>query len=142
MTKNFEEQLIQTEEEIIEKLLGEHEIPEETVFLKRLGVQITLKALTEKEINRARKQCTKQIKNMGRREEVLDDDQFNATLIRMATVKPNWNNPKLLGPLNLSSGEEFIKRKLLGGEMTSVVEKILDLSGYNDDIDKEEEVKN
>lgn len=122
------------EEEIISKLLEDSPIPEETVLIKRLGIPLTLRALTESEISRIRKNCTKVSKVKGRKEEKLDEDEFNISLIEKATIKPNFANKKLLESKKVSSATQFIKRKFLAGELSQISDKILELSGFYDEL--------
>ena len=60
-------------------------------------------------------------------------------LISLSTVKPDWGDPKLIEKFHSSSGDEVIKRLLLGGEISLLGEAVLDVSGYNVDLD---DVKN
>lgn len=53
-----QEILNMTEEDIINKLMEPTEVPEATYLLERLGIPVTLKGLSEKEINRIKKECT------------------------------------------------------------------------------------
>lgn len=134
-----EELVEMTEDEIISKLMVPTDVPERTYAIERLGIQVTLKGLSEREIQRIRKECTIERKNRGTRIKELQEEEFNAALIEAATVKPNWGDKRLLSSLNLSSGREVIKRKLLGGEMTALGDRVMELSGYDDEL---EEVKN
>jgi len=134
-----EEMLEMTEEDIINKLIEPTEVPERTYALDRLGIQITLKGLSEKEIQRIRKECTTETKHRGNRVKELNEEEFNAALIEKATVKPNWSDKRLLSALNLSSGREVIKRRLLAGEMVALGDKVMELSGFDDEL---EEIKN
>lgn len=138
-----EEILNMTEEDIINKLMEPTEIPEATYFIDRIGIPVTLKGLSEKEINRIRKECTYIRKERGGRKiEKLDDEEFNAALIEAATVSPNWNNPKLLDALKASDGKQVIKKKFLAGEVSAIGDKVLELSGYNDELEEIEDIKN
>ena len=134
-----EEMLEMSEEDIINKLLEPTDVPERTYAIDRLGIQVTLKGLSEREIQRIRKECTVEKKHRGNRTKELNEEEFNAALIEAATVKPNWSNKKLLSTLSLSSGREVIKRRLLGGEMTALGDKVMELSGYDDEL---KEIKN
>ena len=135
-----EEELVEmTEEDIINKLLEPTDVPERTYLLDRLGIQVTLKGLSEKEIQRIRKECTVETKHRGQRIKELNEEEFNAALIEKATVKPNWGDKRLLSAMNLSSGREVIKRKLLAGEMMSLGDKVMELSGFDEEL---EEIKN
>ncbi|PRR85957.1 phage tail assembly chaperone [Clostridium luticellarii] len=132
------------EEDVIEALLGQIEVPTKTVVIPRLGIPIKLKALTGKQISKIRKDNThsEKIKGSKLEKDVFDDENFNAEIIERATVSPNWNNPKLKDALKVSNGKEVIKRRLLAGEMDNLIEQIFDLSGYNDEAEEIDEIKN
>lgn len=138
-----EEELIDmTEDEIINKLLESTEVPERTYAVERLGIPVTLKGLSEKEIQRIRRECTVERKHRGQRTKELNDEEFNAAIIEAATVSPNWGDKKLLSTFRLSSGREVIKRKLLAGEMMALADKVMELSGFDDELEEIENIKN
>lgn len=135
-----EDEIIEmSENDIINKLLEPTDVPERTYALERLGIQVTLKGLSEKEIQKLRKECTSESKHRGQRIKELNEEEFNAALIEKATVKPNWGDKRLLSALNLSSGREVIKRRLLAGEMVALGDKVMELSGFDDEL---AEIKN
>lgn len=136
------EKVEMTEDEIIEKLMEEAPIPEATYLIDRLKIQVTLKGLSEKEINRVKKECTYERKVRGNKIKELDDEEFNTALIEKATVKPNWNNEKLLSALKASDGRQVIKRKFLAGEIASLGDKVLELSKFDDELEEIENIKN
>lgn len=127
-----------TETEIINRLLAS-EIPEKTVSIVRLGIPVTLKGLTGKEVFALRERCTERNKVKGREVSRLDEEAFNVGLLALATVSPNWGNSALLQKFNASGKEEVIKRLLLAGELATLGDVVLDLSGFNEELD---EVKN
>ncbi|APM37368.1 phage tail assembly chaperone [Clostridium kluyveri] len=133
-----------SEDDVIDALLGEIEVPTRTVVIQRLGIPIKLKALTGKQISKIRKDNThsEKVKGSKLEKDVFDDENFNAETIEKATVSPNWNNEKLKAALKVSNGKEVIKRRLLAGEMDDLINKIFDLSGYNDEAEDIEEIKN
>lgn len=139
MEMTEEELLEMTEEDIINKLMEPTDVPERTYALERLGIQVTLKGLSEKEIQRIRKECTTETRHRGNRTKELNEEEFNAALIEKATMKPNWSDKRLLAAMNLSSGREVIKRRLLAGEMVALGDKVMELSGFDDEL---EEIKN
>lgn len=131
-----EKEMIMTEEEIISILAEERPLPTRDVRIKRLGLVITLRALTEKDISKTRKDCTHEKKARGgRKEKEFDDEEFNIALIEKSAIKPNFNNPKLLKALKLSSGKEVIRRKFLAGEMAQLGDNVLELSGFDDELE-------
>lgn len=143
MNNLAEEQILNMkEEDIINQLMGTSEVPTTTAILDRLQIKLELKGLTEKEISSIRKECSTRKKNKGVWEEKLNNAEFDAGLIIASTTNFNWNNQKLLDSLNVSDGKQYIRRKLLAGETTNLVNKILDLSGFNDEIEEAEDIKN
>ena len=137
-----DEVLEMTEDDIINKLLEPTEVPERTYALDRLEIQVTLKGLSEKEIQRIKRECTVTVKSRGGRTKELNEEEFNAALIEKATIRPNWSNKKLLDQLGLSSGREVIKRRLLAGEMVALGDKVMELSGFDDELEELDTIKN
>ena len=131
------------EEEIINKLMEPTEAPQGTYIIERVGIPVTLKGLSEKEINRIKRECTYTVKERGcKKHKELDGEEFNAALIEAATIKPNWNNEKLLQALKVSDGRQFIRKKFLGGETSNLADKVLELSGFDDELEDIENIKN
>lgn len=128
-----------TEEQILQRLLDADSVPERTVRIERLGAPIKLRGLTGKQVYSIRERCTDRKEKRGHTTERLDEEQFNTSLIAASTVSPSWGDPKLLAKFNASSGEEVIKRILLAGELSALGDVVLDLSGFNTEL---QEVKN
>lgn len=129
-----------TEEQVLKRLLEADTLPERTVSIPRLDIPVTLRGLTGKQVFNIRERCTERIKERrGQVSERLDEEQFNVALISVATVKPNWGDPKLLSKFHASGPEEVIKRILLAGELSALGDVVLDLSGFNTSL---EDVKN
>jgi hypothetical protein len=126
-----------SEEDIITALLNSNadDKPTMIVPLKRLGIPVTLKALTGKQVFRVRERNTRTVERRNKIEKVLDTEGFNMGLIMASTVKPNWGAPELLNKFRASSGEEVLKRILLGGEISLLGDVVLEISGYNVGID-------
>ena len=129
-----------TDEEILQKLLDVDAVPERTVSLKRIGIPVTIKGLTGKQIFSIRERCTITVsEKRGRKHRELDEEAFNSALIAAATVKPNWGDMKLLTKYRASGAEEVVKRLLLAGEMAQLGDLVLEVSEFNTEL---EEVKN
>ena len=129
-----------TDEEILQKLLDVDAVPERTVSLKRIGIPVTIKGLTGKQIFSIRERCTITVsEKRGRKHRELDEEAFNSALIAAATVKPNWGDTKLLTKYRASGAEEVVKRLLLAGEMAQLGDLVLEVSEFNTEL---EEVKN
>ena len=128
-----------TDDQILERLLGADTLPERTVRLERLDIPVKLRGLTGKQVFSIRERCTERKEKRGQTIERLDEELFNVSLIAASTVSPNWGNPQLLTKYSASGAEEVIKRILLAGEMSALGDVVLDLSGFNTEL---EDVKN
>lgn len=143
MVNNKEAEIAEdmTESDAITRLLAvsTEEVPTIVIPLQRLGIQVTLKALTGKQVSRCREHNTTTVKTRQGPKEKVDTEGFMISLISLSTVKPNWGDPKLIEKFHSSSGDEVIKRLLLGGEINLLGEAVFEVSGYNVEL---EDVKN
>lgn len=133
-----------SEDDVIDALLGVGDIPTKTVVMERFGIPVKLQALTGKQVSQIRKDNTHKVKIKGTKleEDKLDSENFNVGLIEKATISPKWSNEKLLDKFRASDGKEVMKRLLLAGELDSLADQVLDLSGYNDGVEEIEDIKN
>lgn len=122
-------------------------LPEETVFIKRLDMRVVLQGLTTSKVDAIRERCMIRKTVKGQTTEKVDTEQFNAALIKESTKSLDvkglnlngWGDDRLTSRLKLSGGEEVIRRMLLAGELDAVGDKVLEISGFGVDI---EDVKN
>lgn len=128
-----------TEEQVLQRLLDADTLPERTVLLERLGIPVKIRGLTGKQVFGIRERCTERKEKRGQTIERLDEELFNVSLIAAATVTPAWGDSKLLSKFSASSPEEVVKRILLAGELSALGDVVLDLSGFNTEL---EDVKN
>lgn len=143
MKKNEQDSVLaMKEEDILAKLMGTHEVPTATIQVPRLGIEIELKGLTEKQISRIREECTTKRKVSGKLESKVNNADFDAAIIVGATTNFDWNNQKLVDSIKVSDGKAYIRRKLLAGEISFLTDKVLELSGFNDELEEKEDIKN
>ncbi|WP_217596575.1 hypothetical protein [Cohnella sp. GbtcB17] len=128
-----------TEEQVLQRLLDADTLPERTVLLERLGIPVKIRGLTGKQVFSIRERCTERKERRGQTVERLDEELFNVSLIAASTVSPSWGDGKLLAKFSASSAEEVVKRILLAGELSALGDVVLDLSGFNTEL---EDVKN
>jgi hypothetical protein len=133
-----------SEEETLRRLLAVDEVPKGRARLPRLGITVYMKGLLSKEVNSAREQCTtyREVKRNGRvveRIPEIDNADYSAKLIVMATESPKWGAPELLKKYSASSAEQVVHRLLLAGEIEILSNMVLKLSGFEEGID---EIKN
>ncbi|QJD86715.1 phage tail assembly chaperone [Cohnella herbarum] len=128
-----------TDEQVLQRLLDADKLPERAVRLERLDIPVKLRGLTGKQVFNIRERCTERKEKRGQTITRLDEELFNVSLIAASTISPNWGNPQLLDKFSASGAEEVIKRILLAGELSALGDIVLDLSGFNTEL---EDVKN
>lgn len=140
MIKKEENNILSMKEnDIIAKLQGTFKAPTANIILDRIGIPVTLKGLTRKEMELAKKNSIERKKIKGQAEERLNNALYDANIIIAATTNFDWEAAK---PDNISDAAQFIMRKLLAGEITSLASKVMELSGFGEELDEEEEIKN
>lgn len=145
-----------TEDQIIEQLLGKSEAPKGFYRIPRKNLEIDMQGLMADKVYKLREQCTVKKKVKGRMESELDEERFNCLLIAEATIGlrvviqkktettekkaiefSGWGDKRLMS--KLSGPDQVVKKLLLAGELDALGSIVLDLSGYNTDL---EDVKN
>lgn len=130
--------LNRTEQEVLQALLtiGD-EKPEKTVPMKRFSAEFTLRAIDGKTVNAIREQATFTTKK-GKQ---LDEELFGALIIEKGCVVPNWNASELVD--KYGSSDRAIQSVLLSGEISKISAYILELSGFGEEEEEDEDsVKN
>ena len=112
-----------------------------TVPIKRLGTDFTIKALTGEDIDKIREQATYPVRNGKKTELKVNEEEVARLLIVKSVVEPNFADASLLAHFGASDEGECVKKALLAGEISSLQNEILLLSGFNDE-EEIEEIKN
>jgi hypothetical protein len=99
-------------------------------------LKFTVKAMTGQEFEEIRKAST-QVKK-GRKVE-FDAQKFNLRIVINHTVVPDFKDAESIQKLGCRTSEEYVNKVLLSGEITTLVQKIQELSGF--DVDMEELVE-
>lgn len=126
----------------LDALLGADLNIEKDVYIKRLNTYFTIKALDGNTINRISDECTHYVGKGSKRKKELDEQKFGSLVIVKACVNPNFADKRLLEKYNATLAEEVVQKALLAGEIAKLAGEIMALSGFNDDDDEIEEVKN
>ncbi|MGE7843880.1 phage tail assembly chaperone [Lysinibacillus sp. NPDC093712] len=127
----------------LQALLGAKPASEitEKVKIKRLGTDFTIKALTGEDIDKIRDQATYPVKNGKKTELKVNEEEVARLLIVKAVVEPNFANADLLKHFGATDEGGCVQKALLAGEISTLQNEILLLSGFNDE-EELEEVKN
>lgn len=126
----------------LDALLGASINVEEKVYIKRLGANFTVRALTGARVNDLREQCTYSVGKGAKQRMVIREEELAQLLIAESCVEPDFNNPKLQEKYGAHDAASCIQRALLAGEVEKLSSAVLDASGFNYDDDDVEEVKN
>lgn len=103
-------------------------------------LRFKIRAMTNRTFDDLRKRFTR----MGKGRKVDFDAQgFNNAVVIEHTIEPNFKDADSIEKLGCSTPEEYLGKVLLAGEITTLVQKIQELSGFDVDMeDLVEEAKN
>lgn len=139
------------EKQILDKLFtaGEEEsVPKKKVTIDRIGLSFLISGLREGKIEQIEKRFTTITRVRGEEKTKLDDKRFNRALVAEATKaigddeQVRFNHPELLSKYKASGPEAVVKKILLAGEIAQLADVVLDLSGYYDQAEEDDDLKN
>jgi hypothetical protein len=114
-------------------------IEEEVFVSKRLG-KFKVKAMTQDEFGEYQKRARGKISKDGID---FDTTKFQLMMVAGQTVEPNFKDAELLKKAGCATAIDFIKKKLLVGEIAELASQIQKVSGFDSDINEDiEEAKN
>lgn len=115
------------------------DIIEEIFINERLG-SFKIKAMTQDEFADYQKRCRSKITKKGVE---FDNNKFNLLLVAGQVVEPDFSNAEFLKKAGCATAVEFLKKKLLSGEIAELSTQIQRVSGFDTNInDDVEEAKN
>ncbi|AET61500.1 hypothetical protein HPL003_23910 [Paenibacillus terrae HPL-003] len=120
----------------LDALLGATTDLQEGVYIPRLKTDFIVKALDEDTLEKARAQAT------TGKDRSVDESLFNRLLIVKAVADPDLNDKALRDRYEASDAADVVKKALLPGEQSRVVQALLRLSGFVDDAKLIDEAKN
>ncbi|MGG1641880.1 hypothetical protein ACIFQM_11400 [Paenibacillus sp. NRS-1782] len=120
----------------LEALLGATTDLKEEIYIPRLKTHFTIKALDEDAIERARSQAT------TGKDGSLDGSLFNRLLVAKSAVDPDFSDKSLKDHYGASDAADCVKKALLPGEQSRMVQAVLVLSGFVEDAELVEDAKN
>lgn len=112
------------------------------VYLRRLNSHIAIKAVTEDELDAIREQTTHYVGTGQNRKKVTNDEEFTGLLIAEACINKEFDDPRLHKKHGARDTADCARKALLPGELMKLQTEILKLSGFGDDEELLDEVKN
>lgn len=153
--EEVKEELLINEDEILKALNDQKQhddmVEKVTVVFGKTQFAFRIRPLSEKEWDKCRERNTKYQKNrrLGgiRLPESTNTTGYHSDLIYTATVDEDreklWNNKKLWSAVGAITGTDMVDKLIpYAGKKQQIVERIERLSGYDDEDEYEETVKN
>lgn len=133
-----EKELSQTD--ILNKLFksSDENPPERVITIQRIPIKLTVRAMTESNLEGLQKKYTITNRHRGVETKELDEDRYKRAVIAKAVIaidgnpKVTFNSEQLTAHYNVTGGEQVVKRLLLPGEIINIIDVIYDLSGFYD----------
>lgn len=126
----------------LEALLGAEIKDEKEVYIRRLNTNFTIKSISGAELQEATDEASVTFGSGRNRRKETDDLKFSALLIAKACVKPNFADSRLLEKYGAVSVDEVVLKALRAGEVAKLAQEVMEISGFEDDDDAIEDVKN
>ncbi len=102
-------------------------------------------SITAGENAKLRKSCMKSVPVQGKRGQYtqeFDTHTYQSKLAAKCVVFPDLDDLELQESYGVMGAEQLIAKMLTGGEFDNLVAAILDLNGFADDVELEDEAKN
>jgi len=106
----------------------------DTVHIDRLNIDLEVKALDTPTFKRLNDQA-----DFGG---VVDEMRLNGLMISAACVNVPFGDPKMLEKYDASDAGDCVQKALLPGELVSVTQKIMKLSGFDNLAELVKQAKN
>ncbi|HLO11481.1 MAG TPA: hypothetical protein VK190_04430 [Pseudoneobacillus sp.] len=111
-----------------------------SVPMKRFGIDFVIKALSPDEATKITQRATR-LGSKGQK--IFDEEMFNYLSIAKACVVPNWEDENLISALGAADAVDAIKKRLLFGEVTYLLQEIGEINGFDKSDDEMiQEIKN
>ncbi len=97
-------------------------------------VEWEIKAIDSDLDERLRKECTKRVPIVGKRNQYnqeTDTDKYIGKMCVACTVYPNLNDAELQDSYGVKSADALLKKMLLPGEYTEYKAKVMEVNGYD-----------
>lgn len=113
-------------------------------FLDEEGkpAKITIKAITQEENNKLIKLCTRTQKDKGTVYETLDKVSYQSRLVLACVSDPDFSSKEICDAYGVVDPAAVPAKMFLSGEYAKLMEAIMELNGFKDSDDLNDEAKN
>ena len=123
-------------QDALSALLGAELKVEKAVSIKRLGVDLIVKAIDGKTIGKLTEQATHYVGKGKNREAQVDEQKMGGLLVSDACTNLNFGDAQLLAKYEASDAADCVQKALLAGELAKLTQAIMEVSGF-DEIDEQ-----
>lgn len=105
----------------------------------RLNTEFTIRSLDNDAYAEAQEEATRYARNRrtGRMEKDIDGATLSFLVCVAGTTNPNFNAEPVKARFHAMSARDAVKKALLPGEIDKLAEKILQLSGFDEDVEEQ-----
>lgn len=106
---------------------------------RRLKVNFQIRSLDNDAYAKAQEQATRFVRNRrtGRMEKDVDGATLSFLVCVSGCVAPNFEAQEVKKKYNAMNAQDAVKKALLPGEVDQLAEKILQLSGFDEDVEEQ-----
>ena len=112
----------------LEALLNANPDVQDSVYIKRLDVDFIVKALDQDVFEQAQEEATYNGE--------LQQKELNNLIIARSCVEPNFDDAALLKLYGAAEASDCVNKSLKVGEIAKIVEKIMDISGFDTNLEQ------
>ncbi|MEW4281763.1 phage tail assembly chaperone [Priestia megaterium] len=112
----------------LEALLSANPEVHEDVYIKRLDTDFTISAIDQDTFESAQKEATF--------DDEVNQKELNNLLIARSCIEPNFEDATLLKHYGARDAGDCVNKALKFGEIATLAQKILELSGFDTSLDK------
>ena len=116
--------------------------PEKEVYIKRFGVNFKVKPITNDEYYDLRERASYSVGKGSNQTTEVNERELDALLVAQGLVEPDFSNAKALEKHNAMDAADVVGKALYVGEIKTLQEAILRLSGFDDGEEEIEAAKN
>lgn len=121
---------------LIDDLKAIEDVEEITLSLRLKDYKFKIKPISRKDFNKYKKEC----RTLKKKQVIFDDTAFDEKIILKGCVEPNFMDTEFIEKAGCRTPGELINKVLKAGEVQDLVNKITELSGFDEDVEDIEEL--
>lgn len=125
---------------LLDALLNADANETKDVFIKRLGTTVTVKEITLDQFNEAKEAAVTVTGNGKKAKQHVNEARMGAVIVQHGVVDSPFSNADLMLKVGAMEPVECVEKTLKVGEIITLMNAILELSGFGEDGEVSEEI--